>query len=176
MGTGIRGRKPTAPNLHLLTNPNWRAKQKERKEYPEPEGPPPKEPPDWLSFEAREEWRRVMEAMGSTGVYTAADLSALAQYCYWFGQFRWLNFLAETEHLPPYTTTAIGGLKEHPIWRMIREASRKTLDFAAHLGLTPAARTRLGQEKKGDGEDPFSKHEAKAPTKRRPGRPRKQTS
>ncbi len=172
MAGGIRGRKPKPKVIHLLGNPNWRAKAKERRDYPEPKGELPDDPPDWLTFEAAQEWRRVVASMKATGVFAQVDASALAQYCYWFGQFR--QFAWEAEGVEPYCFTAMGGLKEHPLQRLVREASRKTLEFAAHLGLTPVARMRLGQDKKDPPEDPFNEHETPAPAgKRKTGRPRK---
>jgi P27 family predicted phage terminase small subunit len=156
---GGPGRKPIPINLHLLQNPNWRAKKKAKSEYPEPEGEFPEEPPAWLPFTGRQEWVRVVEAMKGSRIYTTADVSALEGYCYWYAQFRELVFWIDMDGY--IITTLLGVLKENPAVRMAREASRKCLEFAVQLGLTPSARMKLaGPKKKTDPEDPFAKHEA----------------
>jgi len=162
---GDRGRKPIPINLHMLQNPNWRAKKKAKNEYPEPVGDFPEEPPAWLPFTARQEWRRVVEAMKGSQIYTAADVSALEGYCYWYAQFREMAFWVMVDG--PIIETLLGVLKENPAVRMSREASRKCLEFAAQLGLTPSARMKLAGPKKNGEEDAFAKHEAQGKGKRK---------
>ena len=160
---GGPGRKPKPANLHLLTNPNWRAKKKAKQEYPKPKGDLPKDPPDWLSSIARDEYRRVVESLENSGILTSVDLATLEQYCYWYGEFRYLTYVIEIEGYMVFG--AMGGLKENPHVRMAREASRKCLEFCVQLGLTPSSRMKLGKDKPKDEDDPFAKHEAQGKPK-----------
>lgn len=157
---GGPGRKPIPINLHLLkSGENWRVKKKKKQVYPKPAGDVPASPPEWLNYEARQEWAKVTEAMRGTGTWTSADMGTLESYCYWYGQFRELAFCVDAIY-GLVALSCTGAPKENPLVRMAREASRKALEFAVQLGLSPSARMKLGTKKpEGEETDPFAKHE-----------------
>lgn len=154
------GPPPIPKNLHLLKNPNQRAKKKARTKYPEPKSAIPVDPPDWLCRYGKQEWRRVVKGMQECEVYVSVDRAALEMACHWYGTFR--EAVAEVRREGPYITWG-ARLIESPAAKAARDASKKYLDYALHLGLTPTARMKLGKEPEGPERDELSKHDRGAP-------------
>ena len=123
MSLGNRGgRKPKPTALRVLEgNPGKRPLNKSE---PKPTAGVPR-CPVWIKGEARAEWKRVIAAIGHTGIITHADRSMLAAYC-----SLWARYKAAAEagdDLPISYLTHLRAL-------------------AAEFGLTPSSRSRLHAE------------------------------
>jgi P27 family predicted phage terminase small subunit len=99
-------------------------------------------PPAWLSGPARQKWREAARLLASAGVLSRLDHDLLAVYCSTWAAWRQAAEAVATEGA---TYRAGGGLlKKHPAVG-VAEAARKDLaGLADRLGLTPAARLKLG--------------------------------
>lgn len=112
-------------------------------------------PPRNLSTEARAEWKRVIAAIGATGVITRADRAALIVYCQ-----AWADYVTVYKAVEDQGRTFVtpqGYVAKNPMVTIMNEARAAVLKFAQEFGLTPAARTRVQAPDKVAAEDPFEK-------------------
>lgn len=115
--------------------------------------------PDHLTDGAREEWRRIVREMTTLGLFTALDRAALAAYCQSYAT--WAHAQEQLE----------GGLVvkspngypiQNPYWSIATTALKQMHVYAAELGLTPSARTRIKvKQPSADDLDDFFDHSAK---------------
>jgi len=114
-------------------------------------------PPDWMNADAAAEWQRVMPELAARRTLTPADLAALESYCLQIGQARQMQRVID-ELNDPFVYSAEGVPRPHPAYRGQRDAITTARQLAAELGLTPAARARVGGEssKGGNDEDGWS--------------------
>ena len=140
-GSGGSNRKPTALKK-LLGNPG---KRKLNEEEPEaPKGVP--EMPDFLTAEARAEWKRIVPILCDMGVLTVADGKALAGYCSAYAQLAKCEAAIEKFGLICATldqATGVAELKVNPAVRIKSDALRHMKSFLIEFGLTPASRSKL---------------------------------
>lgn len=142
----MRGRKPKPTALkELQGNPGKRALNASE---PKPEGTP--RCPQWLTGEARKEWKRVAAALVKAKVVTQVDRAVLAAYCQSYAQ--WMEAeeklkLSEEEGGSPVIENTKGNLVANPWVGVGQRAKMDMLKFASELGMTPSARTRLKVEK-----------------------------
>lgn len=136
----MRGRPPKPTELKRRAgNPGKRPLPEE------PRGPQLAEmprAPRGMNAPARRLWRTLGPVLVEMGVLTRADLPAFQLLCQHWGlaQQAWEALQQEGE-----TTTDERGLpRKHPLLQVWRDNSRAWREYAAHFGLTPAARARLG--------------------------------
>jgi P27 family predicted phage terminase small subunit len=96
-------------------------------------------PPDWLSTEAKAEWKRVMPLLIERRILTDADLGTLENYCVAMGQVRQLEKLVQKTFV---LRTESGAFKPAPWVKQQEGAMTRALRLAAELGLTPVSRSR----------------------------------
>lgn len=94
--------------------------------------------PNWLSREAKAEWRRIVKELQAAGAIAKVDRTLLALYCDAVGEVEILTGrIAERE---------AAGADEKEIWHL-RNARHKAADRVAKLavqfGFSPAARCRI---------------------------------
>jgi phage terminase small subunit len=131
------GRNPKPAALHYLHGTARPGRMSKRGKEPQAKAGLP-EPPDWLLPEAKAQWARVVEALGATGIYTAADSAALTIFCQGWARYK------QAETADPYVPLPASFLSA------LSAAGSK-------LGLDPAARTKLGtqaQPAEPESEDP----------------------
>lgn len=108
--------------------------------------------PAWLSGPARWQWTRLADALGPTGLLTAADSPALA-----LALAHWALARKAAEELAAADSLAVKDEKndrqmKHPAAQVFRDQSASFLAYARELGLTSSARLRLpAQEEPDDG-------------------------
>src|SRR5262249_36188448 len=148
---------PTPSYLKLLRgNPGKRAIRPE----PEPSVPPSlPSPPDFLSDEAREEWRRIGPELFRLKLLTVLDIAPLAAYCqsssHWVTAERLLRqAAAEDPATRGLTSEGTRGPVVNPLVRVAARAADDMLRYASEFGMTPVARTRIAA---GIGAEPKSK-------------------
>jgi P27 family predicted phage terminase small subunit len=109
---------------------------------------PPKVPP-FLMREARKEWRARCGELYAAGLITKLDRSALAAYAQAFGRWeraeRMLAELAEASPSSGGLTTVSAAVNPmmHPLLIIARQAQGDMMRYAAEIGLTPSARSRI---------------------------------
>lgn len=153
-----KGRRPVPTKLKLLRdNPG---KRPVNRREPMPEGGLPA-CPEWLEPDARAEWLRLAPELGRLELATALDSGALAGYCQ-----AWSRWRAAEEFLSRHGTVVVlrndkGEVKlmtPAPQVGIAHKYLEKMRQFAAELGLSPAARASLVVGRPGaEDEDPFAR-------------------
>ena len=107
------------------------------------------EPPDFLSEDAKGEWRRIIEEMVRLRLVTSVDTTLFAVYCesvaHWKAAVEALGRMAAQD--PVMHGLLIkdrdGEARQNPLVRVVRNAGETMLRYAAEFGLTPVARARI---------------------------------
>lgn len=106
-------------------------------------------PPRHLTAEALEEWRRVVGALHEAGILSEIDRGTLSAYCQAYG--RWVaaeESLKSAAAADPVSggltlTTSYGNIVQNPLVGVSSKAAAAMVKYAAELGMTPAARSRI---------------------------------
>jgi P27 family predicted phage terminase small subunit len=128
--------KPTAAK-RLAGNPGKRPLNENEPQY---DGAP--EMPDHLPAEAKAEWQRRVPEMSRQGVVTDHDAAVLCAYCE-----AWARYVKASKNVQKYgevivspkTNTAYAS----PHLHILTAAEKQMVTYAAELGLTPSARSRV---------------------------------
>ena len=136
----MRGRTPKPTELKRRAgNPGKRTLPEE------PRGPQlaamPRAPRG-MGKEAQWLWRTLGPVLVEMGVLTRADLPAFRMLCLHWGLA--LQAWAKLQSEGTTTEDERGLPRKHPLLQVWRDNSRAWREYAAHFGLTPAARARLG--------------------------------
>jgi P27 family predicted phage terminase small subunit len=89
-----------------------------------------KSAPNWMSNDAKAEWKRVFPSLVQRRILTAADLGGLENYCLAVGRVREIERALQTNGIDPVFV------------RMQDKAMQTARQLAAELGLTPVSRSR----------------------------------
>ncbi|MBL6425909.1 MAG: phage terminase small subunit P27 family [Maritimibacter sp.] len=112
--------------------------------------------PSHLNDVAYKEWRRLATPLHEAGILTLADRSVLAAYCQAYA--RWVEAEEKLAETPSLLKTPSGYVQQSP-WLAVANKQMELMGrFMAELGLTPAARSRLGLESAPNA-DPITKIE-----------------
>lgn len=101
-------------------------------------------PPDWLSEEAKKEWRRVLPGLVERGILTESDVANLENYCVCQGRVRELE--TEIRTVNDFKVRA-------SLFRAQDKAMQTARQLAAEMGLTPVSRSRPAIRDLFDGDD-----------------------
>jgi P27 family predicted phage terminase small subunit len=99
--------------------------------------------PNFLSKDAKAEWRRVMPALVKRRILTVADLGGVENYCIAIGRVRQVERQIQ----------AADGAIDPALVRMQDKAIQTSRQLAAELGLTPVSRSRPVIREEGDDGD-----------------------
>lgn len=143
----MNGRPPVPVSLKVLRgNPGKR---------PVPQEPQPAtwaqlpEPPDYLSADAKDEWRRISTELYRLGLLTIVDVHPFAAYCQayarWVQAERAIAQMAKNDLLTGalMIKTSNGNAIQNPLVGTANKAASDMVRFANEFGLTPVARTRI---------------------------------
>ncbi len=86
--------------------------------------------PEWLSPDAKKEWRRIMPLLVERRILTDADMGSVENYVISIARVREIERLIQSEGLSA------------PLFRMQDKAAATARQLAAELGLTPVSRSR----------------------------------
>ena len=140
MGERGPAAKPTRLK-EVQGNPGKRALNRRE---PRPEQGPMPQCPRWLVGAARAEWHRVARQLYNIGLLTQVDRGVLALYCVAWGH--WVEAEAARRGQPDVVETTNGNLVMNPWVSVSVKAGQDVLKYAAQLGMTPAARSRIAVE------------------------------
>lgn len=100
--------------------------------------------PAWLDSEAKKEWKRIYKILDGEGIeFTQKDLKTLETYCRNYSKWKQCEIILQEEGL--IFTTPNGYVQQRPEESISNKAQEKMLQCAKELGLTPAARARMGK-------------------------------
>jgi P27 family predicted phage terminase small subunit len=147
----MRGRKPTASVVKLITgNPGHRPLN-EREAKPRVVVP---DPPEMVTGdpEALAEWNRVTVLLEAVGLIVKLDRAIIAGYC--MAWSRWI----ECEKMLKTTGLIVKAPNGYPMYSPYLSASNKALDqvrqFTEQIGLSGSSRSRIKASEPDDDEDP----------------------
>lgn len=108
--------------------------------------------PAWLCKDGKAEWARVGEELHLLGMLSSIDLGVMAAYCNSFATFvRAMRYQATLEKVEPGSSlmakAANGTVFKHPVLGAISTSTKDMVRFAAEMGMTPSARSRINIEK-----------------------------
>ena len=99
--------------------------------------------PDNLDGEAAAEWERIVPEIEAMGLLAAVDRGVLVRYCRGWSDWCELDekllatgLLVKGRH--------VGSLVRNPLWMMRSDIEATLRELGKQLGLTPAARIRVG--------------------------------
>ena len=142
----MKGRKPKPSRLRVLQGIAGHRPLPVNEPKPEPGIPPC---PEHLSAAAKEEWAYAVAELDGLGLLTRADKAVLAGYCQSFAAWAECErFLAENGNVIVMRNDK-GEIKwtpEAPQARLALKYMDKIRQFAAELGLSASARTRIQAE------------------------------
>ena len=152
---GTRGPQPKPTRLKLLSGET----RPSVINYAEPiPGGGPLTAPDDLRPDARAVWERVVDALGATGVLTAADRDILRLYCEAYARYvEAEQMLAKTG---PLLKGRDGNFVKNPLHQIVRDNADAVKKYAREIGLTPAARVGLRGEIDGQANSATAKLDA----------------
>ena len=106
------------------------------------------EAPDWLSREARAEWRRLAKEFQRVDLVKRPDRAAMIALC-----TEWAKYVEATKVMnDPSRPQRIGGKPTHQV---ARESLDALIRLWARFGMTPADRARFDMPEVTDEKDPF---------------------
>jgi len=135
---GRRGPSPKPDRLKVLAGNPGKRPLKKAQAKPAAKGPTC---PDWLSPEAKAEWRRLAPELVRRGLLTLLDRAAFAAYCQSYAHWQQCQRVVVKEG--PLYLAANGRLRERPEVALARKYGQLVRAFAVEFGLTPNARSRL---------------------------------
>jgi P27 family predicted phage terminase small subunit len=154
------GPKPKPTHLKLITGQTRAGRINRAEPQPRPALP---RPPAELSEDALIEWKRVSRQLIAVGILTTIDRGTLAAYCQAHG--RWLQAeraLADMAKRDQLTSglmikTHHGNVIQNPLVGTANKSMNDMVRFAAELGMTPSARSRVktSYDQQGDKADDF---------------------
>jgi P27 family predicted phage terminase small subunit len=138
------GPKPRPTFLKVIAGTARRCRLPKNEPRPELALPPV---PAELDDDARLEWDRVMPDLYRAGLMTRLDRAVLAAYCSAHGRWaraeRALRKLGDEGADGLLIKTAKGNVIQNPLVGIANKAAADMVRFAAELGMTPSARSRV---------------------------------
>ena len=143
MAGNRRGPAPTPTKIKLMRGTARKKKTKEPEPASDATVPGP---PDWLTDEAKAEWRRVAPELHAMGLLTRVDVATLAGYCQNYSRWRehekWIDENGATFVMRD-KDGRLKFIQQCPQVAIARNAYIQMLRSAQELGFTPASRTRI---------------------------------
>jgi P27 family predicted phage terminase small subunit len=137
----MKGRKPIPSRLHELRgDPGKRHRNRDSELRPDLLGKTPPAPAH-LNNRARAVWDRTVPELTRMRIISKIDSSSLAAYCSAVATYEEADERLKTE--PWTTTTARGGSRPNPLFKIRDDALKLVGKFAAEFGLTPSNRARI---------------------------------
>ncbi len=135
---GRRG--PTPKPAHLKTLEGNPGKRPLKGNSAKPRSVAP-DCPDWLSPEAKAEWKRLAPELERLGLLTVLDRAAFSCYCQSYAHVVQAQAVLR-EHGTMYVTGS-GRVRERPEVAIASSSLKLMRAFAVEFGLTPSSRSRF---------------------------------
>ncbi|MES2126665.1 MAG: phage terminase small subunit P27 family [Pseudomonadota bacterium] len=147
-GNSNSGRRPLPATVHAIRgNPS----KKSAAELAAARGSKPVDPataapscPDFLTVDAKAEWRRIINDLVTLGVVTKIDRGELAVYCQAWGDWKFARKKITELQEAGFVESTPSGYKQISAWMQVaNRAEDRMRTSGSSFGLNPAARTRL---------------------------------
>jgi P27 family predicted phage terminase small subunit len=145
----MRGAKPKATVLKLITGNPGRRPLNAREAKPRPEIPAP---PPMLSGDALTEWKRLTPLLAAVGLISQLDLAVLASYCQAWA--RWIDAERQLAATGLIIKAPNGYPMNSPYLAIANKAMEQLRQLAEQIGLSGSARSRIKAADPGGAEDP----------------------
>jgi P27 family predicted phage terminase small subunit len=106
-------------------------------------------PPDWMTDDAKAEWRRVVPLLAERRILTVADLGGLENYCMAIGMARdmereiqRLGAIQKVYKIDKDGNSLLVSCRKNPAVAVQADSVNRARLLAAELGLTPVSRSR----------------------------------
>lgn len=147
-GNGNSGRRPLPASVHMLHgNPSKKsAADLAAAASTAPEAPTVKAPacPDFLTPDAKVEWKRIVDDLVVLGVVTKIDRAELAVYCQAWGDWKFARKKIAEMKESGFVESTPSGYKQISAWMQVANRAEDRMRTAgASFGLNPSARSRL---------------------------------
>ena len=154
----IKGRKPKPKALRILQGNAGKRPLPEN--IPEPDVSIPK-PPNFLTKDAKKEWKRVAPLLEIMGVLAEIDMGVLAIYCqsfaHWKSAEEWIAENGSTFIIRD-KDGQVKYIQQVPHVSLSKQARADMLKAGAEFGMTPSSRSRITVNKKqGEEKSPWAK-------------------
>lgn len=131
--------------------------------HQEPQGEPISiHPPEWLSDYAKESWNELVAALHPMGILYRSDYFGLMELAMALGLMREAY---ENVKRDGNTVPTAEGEKLNPEVNALNQAMRNVKSLISEYGMTPAARTKVIGNAKGERKTPFQKFLDRGKTK-----------
>jgi P27 family predicted phage terminase small subunit len=114
------------------------------KPEPLPALPMDLEPPDFLSEEAKAEWRRVGPELRRLNLLTVLDTPVFGAYCEAYSTMVLAERLLAESGGKLTVMTPRGSQVPNPLVRIATDSAEAMLRYGSEFGMTPSSRSRLG--------------------------------
>lgn len=122
-----------------------------------------REPPAWLSDDAKSEWLRIVPILAQRKVLTEADLGSVENYCMAMGTVREMEreiqrvgAVQKVYKVDKDGNSLLISIRKNPAVSIQSDAMNKARLLAAEIGCTPVSRSRPTVEDNDGDDDLFS--------------------
>ena len=136
---GKPGPAPLPSHLKLLRG--TARPSRTNKSEPKPKAKAPR-CPEWLSDEAKAEWRKTVKQLKAMGVLFESDQDLIAAYANALVNYRKATLMVDAEGL--LIEGRRDGMVTNPAVRVQRDSAQLIRQLAQEFGLSPSSRTRIG--------------------------------
>lgn len=119
-------------------------------------------PPDWLSEDAKVEWRRIVPILADRRILTEADLGSVENYCMAMGLAREMErdiqrygAVQKVFKVDNQGNSVLVSTRKNPAVAIQSDAMTRARLLAAELGATPVSRSRPSVEDNEGDDDLF---------------------
>jgi P27 family predicted phage terminase small subunit len=147
-GNGNSGRRPIPASVHLIRgNPSKKsAEELAAAAAHKAASLKNKAPacPEFLSENAKAEWRRIINDLLTLGVVTKIDRGELAVYCEAWADWKYARLKIKEMKDSGFVETTPSGYKQMSAWMQVANRAEDRMRTAgASFGLNPSARSRM---------------------------------
>ncbi len=145
-GNSNSGRTAKPASVHLINGNPSKLSAAALKQLGKTIVPNSKAPacPEFLSTDAKTEWRRISNDLLTLGVLTKVDRAELAVYCQAWADWKYARSKIAELRDGGYVESTPSGYKQISAWMQVANRAEDRMRTAgASFGMNPAARTRL---------------------------------
>lgn len=145
-GNSNSGRKPIPATVHQLRGNPSKKSAAELANGKKPVTPASKAPacPEFLTADAKAEWKRVVNSLVILGLISTIDRAELATYCQAWGDWKLARKKMASLGEGGFVEATPSGYKQIAAWMQIANRAEDRMRIAgSSFGMNPAARSRL---------------------------------
>lgn len=145
-GNSNSGRKRLPASVHLIKGNPSKLSAEDLAKLGNPVDPKSKAPacPDFLSPDAKAEWRRIVGDLLTLGLLTKIDRAELSAYCQAWADWKYARKKITEMQDAGFVEATPSGYKQISAWMQVANRAEDRMRTAgAAFGMSPSARSRL---------------------------------